>query len=64
MRWGYPGRRLRNQYTIVYDLFMTNCTTIVCSDVQTVSSACIDEWSCLSVYDTENYDRNTESGIT
>ena len=43
---------------------MTNYTAIVRSDVKTVLFACIRKWSYLSVYDTENYDRNTEPGIT
>ena len=37
---------------------------IVCNDVKTVLFAFIRKWSYLSVNDTENYDRNTEPGIT
>ena len=54
-----PGSVLR----IVYDLFLTNCTAIVCNDVLKTNFACIRKWLYRSVNDTEKYDRNTEPGI-
>ena len=48
---------------MVYDLFPTNCTAIVCNDVLKTNFACIRKWPYPSVNDTENCDRNTEPGI-
>ena len=51
---------------IVHDLFLKNCTAIVCSDLKTINLRLYSDMvvSYISVDDIEKYDRNTEPSIT